>query len=130
MHHAYTQQRNLSVLLRVTLTTVKKKESRLLFQIRIAKFVQLFCLLSFSTMSFIVTVIERDEPFTIDFGSTVEEAFDLIRQSYPDIKGRFRVITNEEIPRDLKRTDVFPADDNNKRVVFIPARPVSPQRGK
>ena len=102
-----------------------------LFQI--AQFVQIFCLLSFSTMSFIVTVIEGDEPFTIDFGSTVEEAFDLIRQSYPDIKGRFRVITNDnekEIPRDLRPTDLFPADDNNKRVVFIPARQVSPQQGK
>ncbi len=88
---------------------------------------------SFSTMSFMVTVIEGDEPFTIDFGSTVEDAFNLIRQSYPDIKGRFRVITNDnekEIPRDLRPTDLFPADDNNKRVVFIPARQVSPQQGK
>ncbi len=84
-------------------------------------------------MSFIVTVIEGDEPFTIDFGSTVQEAFDLIRQSYPDINGRFRVITKEnekEIPRDLKPTDSFPANDSNIRVVFIPARQVSPQQGK
>ncbi len=76
-------------------------------------------------MSFTVTVVEGDEPFTIDFRSTVEDAFNLIRQSYPDIKGRFRVITNEtekEILRDLRPTDSFPADDNNKRVVFILAR--------
>ncbi len=101
--------------------------------LQIGKVVQIFCLLSFSTMSFIVTVIEGDEPFTIDFGSTVQEAFDLIRQSYPDINGRFRVITKEnekEIPRDLKPTDSFPANDSNIRVVFIPARQVSPQQGK
>jgi hypothetical protein len=82
-------------------------------------------------MPFFVTVIEGDEPFTIRFGSTVEGAFHLIRQSYPDIKGRFRVITNEnerEIPEDLGPDDSFPADDNNKSVVFIPAKQVSPQQ--
>ncbi len=82
-------------------------------------------------MSFAVTVVQGDYDFTVAFGSTVEAAFDLIRQPYPDIKGRFRVITKEnekEIPRDLGPADSFPADDNNKRVVFIPAKQVSPQQ--
>jgi hypothetical protein len=85
-------------------------------------------------MSFEVPVVEGDEPFIIEFGSTVKEAFDLIHQSYPDIKGRFRVITNQngkETKRDLKPDDSFPEEGRNNLVVFIPAKQYQvPQTGR
>ena len=78
-------------------------------------------------MSFTVTIFEADQPFNIRFGKTVEQAFAIIRQSYPDIHGRFRVITSEngrEDVEDLGPYDSFPSNDRNNtvRVEFIPAK--------
>lgn len=84
-------------------------------------------------MSFTVTVVEGDD-FKIRFGMRVGQAFDLIRQSYPEIRGRFCVIASEngiETGRDdLGPLDSFPLNDIDKRVVFLaPKRaPLEPGR--
>ncbi len=86
-------------------------------------------------MKFTVTVVQGDEPFKIRFGTTAKAALDLIRQSYPDITGNFRLITTEngiEDKVDLGPDDLFPEDNNgNARVVFISrTRQAPPKQGK
>jgi hypothetical protein len=87
------------------------------------------------SFTFTVTIFEADQPFYIRFGKTVKQAFAIIRQSYPDIHGRFRVITSEngsEDVEDLGPDDLFPPNDRNKtvRVEFIPAKHQPQQQGK
>jgi hypothetical protein len=73
--------------------------------------------------SFSVTIVNGDENFEFPFGSTVEDAFTTIHQCYPELKGRFCVISeNGENMIDLKGVDSFPHDSEGKQVIFIPAR--------
>lgn len=69
-------------------------------------------------MSFRVLVVEGAEPFCIRYGSTVEEAFSMIHQSFPHIFGIFRVVTSgteEDLTLDAK----FPDNGDDKHVIFI-----------
>ena len=85
-------------------------------------------------MSFRVDVIEDDEPFVFKFGTSVERAFRTIHQSYPDIRGRFRVVPTvpeaQDVVEDLDPAGSFPDDNINKNVVFIPAKELQPKTGK